>query len=282
MFHRTTGSHLINTPDSTFRLNKFISDTGLCSRREADRLIEEGRVRVNGQPAQLGARVTTQDRIEVNGKPLGQRSVPVYLAYYKPTGVVCTTDEAEPDNITRAVNYPERIFPIGRLDKYSEGLILLTNDGDIVNKILRAGNAHEKEYLVTVDRPLTEVALEAMRQGIPMMGTVTQPCQVTRKGAETCRIVLTQGLNRQIRRMCEYLDYRVMRLTRVRIMHLNTQGLKPGQWRKLTEDEVSELEKRLLNSSKTKEASLPKVRRPLFVDRTSQPKTERKIWKRPR
>jgi len=239
------------------RLNKFISDTGICSRREADRLIEQGLVQVNGRVAVHGEKVAAQDQVTIDGRPLRARPEIVYLAYYKPVGVVSTTDLAEPDNIISAINYPQRIFPVGRLDKYSEGLILLTNEGDAVNKILRAGNAHEKEYRVTVDRPLEEHDLRKMREGIPMLGTVTQPCRVEALDATSFRIVLTQGLNRQIRRMCEFLGYRVLRLIRTRIMHLQVGRLRPGQWRQLAASEVAGLDERLRHSSKTREASLP-------------------------
>lgn len=237
-------------------------------------------MRVNGRVAALGDRVVPEDNITVDGKPLRSRPATIYLAYYKPTGIVSTTDEAEPDNIIQAIGYPERIFPVGRLDKYSEGLILLTNDGDIVNKILRAGNAHEKEYLVTVDKPLTDAALQRMRSGIPMLGTVTQPCRVNPAGITTFRIVLQQGLNRQIRRMCEFLGYRVLRLTRIRIMHLTTENLRAGQWRKLSAQEIDLLERSLLHSSKTREASLPRDRRPAAPDRSAS--QTKKQWKRPR
>lgn len=239
---------MTTTPTGT-RLNKFISETGVCSRREADRLIEEGRVTVNGQVAGLGVRVTAADRIAVNGKPLAAKPRRVFLAYHKPVSVTCTTDRRDPDNIVDAVGYPERIFPVGRLDKMSEGLIFLTNDGDCVNKILRAGNAHEKEYVVTVSHPLTREFVEAMAGGVPILGTVTKPCHVFPQDRYTFRIVLTQGLNRQIRRMCEQLGNHVSRLKRVRIMNIKLNELRPGQWRRLTAGEEETLQHALAGST---------------------------------
>ncbi len=240
------------------RLNKFISETGIVSRREADRLIEEGAVKVNGRRAEMGMRVTDADRVTVRGKPLRAKPRPVYLLYNKPVGVTCTTDPADPTNIVDAVNYPERIFPIGRLDKPSQGLILLTNDGDIVNKILRAGNAHEKEYQVRVDRPIDQAFIERMGAGIPILGTMTQPCPVRQTGPNSFTIVLTQGLNRQIRRMTEYLGYEVTYLKRVRLMNIHLAGLSSGQWRELGADEMATLDAMLGDSRKTEDASLPK------------------------
>lgn len=222
------------------RLNKFISETGLCSRREADARIEAGRVTINGVVATLGTQVKEGDVVCVDGKPVGGAEKHVYIALNKPVGVVCTTDREIPGNITDFVGYRERIFPIGRLDKDSEGLILLTNNGDIVNEILRVENAHEKEYVVTVDRAVTEIFLNGMASGVRILGTVTKPCKVTRVGPATFRIVLTQGLNRQIRRMCSFFGYKVLRLQRVRIINLTLEGLglKTGKWRELKYDEV--------------------------------------------
>lgn len=220
------------------RLNKFISETGLCSRREADARIEAGRVTINGVVATLGTQVKEGDVVCVDGKPVGGEQKHVYIALNKPVGVICTTDREIPGNITDFVNYRERIFPIGRLDKESEGLILLTNNGDIVNEILRVENAHEKEYVVTVDRPVTEIFLNGMASGVRILGTVTRPCKVTRVAPATFRIVLTQGLNRQIRRMCSFFGYKVLRLQRVRIINLTLDGLKTGQWRELKDAEV--------------------------------------------
>jgi 23S rRNA pseudouridine2604 synthase len=240
---------------SDTRLNKFISETGIVSRREADRLIEEGAVKVNGRRAEMGMRVTDADRITVRGKPLRAKPRPVYLVYNKPVGVTCTTDPADPTNIVDAVNYPQRIFPIGRLDKPSQGLILLTNDGDIVNKILRAGNANEKEYQVRVDRPINQAFIDRMGAGIPILGTVTNRCTVRQTGANSFTIVLTQGLNRQIRRMTEYLGYEVTYLRRVRLMNIHLAKLTPGQWRELSGKEMATLESMLGDSSKTEDAS---------------------------
>ncbi|HEY0939293.1 MAG TPA: 23S rRNA pseudouridine(2604) synthase RluF [Steroidobacter sp.] len=220
------------------RLNKYISETGLCSRREADARIEAGRVTINGVVATLGMQVNDGDVVCVDGKPVGAAQKHVYIALNKPVGVVCTTDREIPGNITDFVGYPERIFPVGRLDKDSEGLILLTNNGDIVNEILRVENAHEKEYIVTVDRPVTEIFLNGMASGVRILGTVTRPCRVKRVGPATFRIILTQGLNRQIRRMCSFFGYKVLRLQRVRIINLTLDGLKTGQWRTLSDSEV--------------------------------------------
>lgn len=223
------------------RLNKYISETGICSRREADRLIETGQVTVNGQRAELGTQVEDGDDVRVRGRPLGEKKKSTYIALNKPVGVTCTTDLRDPDNIIDFIGYPERIFPIGRLDKDSEGLILLTNNGDIVNEILRAEHNHEKEYIVMVDRPVTAEFLRAMSAGVPILDTVTQPCKVSHVAKNTFRIILTQGLNRQIRRMCEYFGYNVRRLQRVRIINVTLGGLKVGQCRYLTQEELTDL-----------------------------------------
>ncbi len=223
------------------RLNKYISETGICSRREADRLIETGQVTVNGLRAELGTQVEDGDDVRVRGKPLGEKKKSTYIALNKPVGVTCTTDQRDPDNIIDFIGYPERIFPIGRLDKDSEGLILLTNNGDIVNEILRAEHNHEKEYIVMVDRPITPEFLRSMSAGVPILDTVTQPCKVSHVSKNTFRIILTQGLNRQIRRMCEYFGYNVRRLQRVRIINVTLGNLKVGQCRYLTQDELTDL-----------------------------------------
>ncbi|MFA5937886.1 MAG: 23S rRNA pseudouridine(2604) synthase RluF [Sinimarinibacterium sp.] len=220
------------------RLNKFISETGICSRREADSWIEQGRVTVNGQTAALGTQVETGDDVRVDGKPVGQSKKNVYIALNKPVGITCTTERHIAGNIVDFVGHTERIFPIGRLDKDSEGLILLTNDGDIVNDILRAEHDHEKEYIVTVDRPLTPEFLKGMGGGVRILDTVTKPCIVTPVGRNSFRIILTQGLNRQIRRMCEVFGYTVRRLQRVRIINVHLGALKVGQWRDLTVPEL--------------------------------------------
>lgn len=221
------------------RLNKFISETGVCSRREADAWIEAGRVQVNGAVATLGTQVTEADRVLVDGKPVGRRQQKhVYIALNKPVGITSTTELHVRGNIIDFVGHRERIFPIGRLDKDSDGLILLTSNGDIVNEILRAENQHEKEYVVTVDKPLTDDFLRGMGAGVPILGTVTQPCRLWKIAPRTFRIVLTQGLNRQIRRMCEHFGYEVRRLQRVRIINIELGGLKVGQWRDLTQAEL--------------------------------------------
>ncbi len=223
------------------RLNKYISETGVCSRREADKWIEAGRVTLNGQAASLGTQVAEGDEVRIDGDSIGVKKKQVYIALNKPVGIICTTEAHIEDNIIDHVGYPERIFPVGRLDRDSEGLILLTNDGDIVNEILRSENNHEKEYLVTVDRPITDLSLRMMADGVKIMGEVTKPSKVARLDAQSFRIILTQGLNRQIRRMCSALGYKAQRLQRVRIMNIHLGNLQPGQWRHLTPAEVAGL-----------------------------------------
>ncbi|AZI55655.1 23S rRNA pseudouridine(2604) synthase RluF [Epilithonimonas vandammei] len=234
------------------RINKYLSEVGFCSRREADRLLEEGRITINGMIPELGTKVSDEDEIFVDGKSIKKVEEEfVYIAFNKPVGIVCTTDtKREKNNIVDYINHPKRIFPIGRLDKPSEGLILLTSDGDIVNKILRAKNNHEKEYYVRVNKPITEKFLEKMRNGVPILDTVTKKCEVEKIDTMNFRIVLTQGLNRQIRRMCEHLDYEVKKLKRVRIMNIKLD-LPVGKWRDLTPQEVNELNGLLEDSSKT-------------------------------
>ncbi len=234
------------------RINKFLSEAGYCSRRAADKLLEEGRITVNGKVPVTGTKVTDDDIVEVDGKPITvNKEEFVYLAFNKPVGIVCTTDvEKEKNNIIDYINYPKRIFPIGRLDKPSQGLIFLTNNGDIVNKILRAGNNHEKEYIVNVDRPITPDFIHRMSNGIPILDTVTKKCKVEQTGKTQFKIQLTEGLNRQIRRMCKHLNYKVTKLKRVRIMHINLD-VPVGQWRYLKPHEISQLNNLLLNSSKT-------------------------------
>ena len=214
-------------------LNKYVAATGICSRREADRWIEAGRLTINGQTAVKGNRVAEGDEVRLDGQPLGKRPQKIYLAFHKPAGVTCTTDAKDPDNIVDYLNYPERIFPVGRLDKASTGLIFLTNDGDVVNEVLRVENEHEKEYIVTVDRPVDQRFLQRMANGVPILGTKTNPCRIERLGHRSFRIVLTQGLNRQIRRMCEYLGYRVLTLKRIRIMDVELGDLPVGAYREL-------------------------------------------------
>ena len=237
------------------RLNKAISETGFCSRREVDRLIETGKVKVNGEVAGLGVQVTSNDRIEVDGQLVTKEVPNIYLAFHKPVGITCTTDTSKKDNIVDFINFPERIFPIGRLDKPSEGLLFMTNDGDIVNKILRAGNNHEKEYIVNVNRKITKTFIRQMSNGVPILDTVTRKCRVERINDFTFNIVLTQGLNRQIRRMCSHLGYEVTRLKRVRIMNIELGNLKRGEYRHFTPDELKEINRLVANSSKTEEAS---------------------------
>ncbi len=229
------------TNDNSISLNKFISQTGICSRRAADKWIDAGKVKINGMVAKKGNRVGENDTVTIDGKPLKNKPKQVYIALHKPPGITCTTDLKDKTNIIDFINYPKRIFPIGRLDKPSTGLILLTNDGDIVNDILRVENNHEKEYLVTVNRPITPQFIKRMSNGIPILGTKTKKCVVERRGKMGFKIILTQGLNRQIRRMCEFLDYRVVTLKRVRIMNIHLGDLKMGRWRDLTAKEFQAL-----------------------------------------
>lgn len=241
--------------EASISLNKFISGTGICSRREADQWIEAGRVTINHQATKKGNRVFEGDEVHIDGKLLQAKPQTIYLAFNKPVGIVCTTDPKEPKNIIDYINHPQRLFPIGRLDKPSEGLIFLTNDGDIVNKILRAGNEHEKEYIVRVNRPITSQFIKKMSQGIPILGTRTQKCQVEKISKFIFRIILTQGLNRQIRRMCEFLGYEVVKLKRVRIMNVHLNNLKIGEWRNLNPTEMNLIQRKIRRSSKTEEAS---------------------------
>jgi 23S rRNA pseudouridine2604 synthase len=222
------------------RLNKYLSETGMCSRREADAWIASGRVSINGRRAELGTQVTETDEVRVDNRVVGtrQKKKKIYICLNKPVGITCTTEHGVKDNIVDFISHEERIFPIGRLDKESEGLILLTNNGDIVNEILRSENSHEKEYLVTVDKPVTDAFLAGMSSGVRILDTKTKPCKVSRLGRHEFRIILTQGLNRQIRRMCEVFGYNVKRLQRVRIVNIKLGGLKAGRWRNLTEAEL--------------------------------------------
>lgn len=244
------------------RLNKFIAETGFCSRREADKLIEEGRVTINGVVPEMGTKVSPDDEIRVDGKLIVEKHEKmIYLAFNKPTGIECTTNLEVRNNIVDYINYPKRIFPIGRLDKASEGLIFMTNDGDIVNKILRARNNHEKEYTVTVNKPITDRFIQRMGNGIPILDTVTKKCKVEQISKYTFKIILTQGLNRQIRRMAEYLGYEVTALKRIRIINISLD-VPVGRYRDLTDAEIKELNQLIEPSSKTEEASLPKVESP--------------------
>jgi 23S rRNA pseudouridine2604 synthase len=234
------------------RINKYLSEIGYCSRRAADKLIEAGRVKVNGVVPEMGTKVGETDEISIDNKVIYNRHIkPVYIAFNKPIGIVCTTDRGvEKDNIIDYIGYPTRIFPIGRLDKPSEGLIFLTNDGDIVNKILRARNNHEKEYIVTVNKPITKDFITQMGNGIPILDTITRKCVVEQINRFDFKIILTQGLNRQIRRMCEYLNYDVHKLKRIRIMNVELD-IPEGKWRDLTKNELSEINKLVENSAKT-------------------------------
>lgn len=254
--------------EDSISLNKYISSSGLCSRREADQLIKLGKVKINGKETTKGNRVLPDDVVTVNGKQVTPPKGNVYIVYNKPKGIVCTSDPKEPKNIISAINYPERLIHIGRLDKQSQGLILLSSDGNIVNKILRAGNQHEKEYIVTVDKEIDKQFISKMSKGIPILGTVTKKCKVELLNEYTFSIILTQGLNRQIRRMCEYLGYEVSRLERIRIMNIEIGNLNQGGWRKLTPKEVSEILELVADSTKTEEASYDKNRK--------------KKWSRPR
>ncbi|HEY9169390.1 MAG TPA: 23S rRNA pseudouridine(2604) synthase RluF [Lutibacter sp.] len=243
------------TNENSVNLNKYISSTGICSRREAEKWIVDGCVTINNKPTQLGNRVFEGDVVKINGKPLNAKPKTLYIAFNKPVGIVCTTDLKEPKNIVDFIKHPQRLFPVGRLDKPSQGLIFMTNDGDIVNKILRAGNNHEKEYIVSVRQPITSEFIQKMGSGLPILDTITKKCKVTKLNDYSFNIVLTQGLNRQIRRMCDYLNYEVTSLKRIRIMNVNLAGLKVGEWRELTEKEMFEINNMISVSSKTEEAS---------------------------
>ena len=238
------------------RLNKYISETGFCSRREADKLIEQGRVKIDGLKATTGMKVSKGQSVSIDGKPLKVENELVYIALNKPVGITCTTESKIKGNIVDFINHEKRIFPIGRLDKDSQGLIFMTNDGDIVNKILRAGNNHEKEYIVTVNKPITHEFIKGMSNGVPILGTVTKKCLVKKESKNSFRIILTQGLNRQIRRMCEYFGHEVKKLERIRIMNVSLGNLKMGSWRYLTKKELAEINRLTENSSKTEEASI--------------------------
>jgi 23S rRNA pseudouridine2604 synthase len=237
------------------RLNKYIAESGFCSRRQADAFIESGRVKIDGKPAPMGMKVREGQKVTVDNRPIRVEEELVYLVLNKPTGITCTTEKHVRGNIVHFVNHDKRIFPIGRLDKESQGLIFLTNDGDIVNKVLRAGNNHEKEYIVTVNKAITNDFLKAMGNGVPILGTVTKECKVTREGRTVFRIVLTQGLNRQIRRMCGYFDYEVTKLERVRIMNISLGKLPEGKWRDMTKKELLAIKRLTDGSVKTEEAS---------------------------
>ena len=233
------------------RLNKYLSDTGVCSRREADRLVEEGKILVDGVQATLGMQVTAEQEILVNGKKVEREEKKILLVFHKPRGVECTTSPKVKNNVISYIGYPIRVYYVGRLDKDSEGLLLLTNEGELVNKIMRAGNCHEKEYVVTVDKPITREFIQKMKDGVPVLGTVTRKCQVFQTGKRTFQIILTQGMNRQIRRMCEYLGYRVKRLKRVRVMNICLGDLPVGKYREATAEEMQVLREMIRDSSET-------------------------------
>ncbi len=225
------------------RINKYLSDRGICSRREADRLVDEGRILINGHRAQMGERILSQDTVVVDGKTVSGETTgkKVIIAYNKPRGIVCTSEKREKHNIIKAIGYPVRIYPIGRLDKDSNGLILLTNDGSVVNRLMRARYHHEKEYEVMVDKPFNDAFLKGMGDGVPILDTVTRPCKIRKTGEKSFNIILTQGLNRQIRRMCEYFGYKVITLKRVRILNIELGDLKEGSYRELSDTEIQSL-----------------------------------------
>lgn len=261
------------------RINKFLSEVGYCSRREADKLLEQGRITINGKIPELGTKVLPTDEVRVNGQLVTEKEEPkIYLAVNKPVGIECTTNQSVRGNIVDFVNYPERIFPVGRLDKDSEGLIIMTNDGDIVNKILRARNNHEKEYIVTVNKTITDRFIQRMGAGVPILDTVTKECRVEKISSTTFRIFLTQGLNRQIRRMCEYFDYEVVALKRIRIMNISLD-VPVGKYREITKAEMDELNRLIGDSTKTEEGSLPKTDKPL-VNKNPAPTKDRKDFKK--
>ncbi|SFN93038.1 23S rRNA pseudouridine2604 synthase [Paenimyroides ummariense] len=261
------------------RINKFLSEVGFCSRREADKLLEQGRITINGKIPELGTKVLPTDEVRVNGTLVTEKEEPkIYLAVNKPAGIECTTNQSVRGNIVDFINYPKRIFPVGRLDKDSEGLIIMTNDGDIVNKILRARNNHEKEYIVTVNKTITDRFIQRMSAGVPILDTVTKECRVEKISSTTFRIFLTQGLNRQIRRMCEYFDYTVVALKRIRIINISLD-VPVGKYREITKAEMDELNRLIGDSTKTEEGSLPKTDKPL-VNKNPAPTKDRKDFKK--
>ncbi|ARU95560.1 23S rRNA pseudouridine(2604) synthase RluF [Tatumella citrea] len=278
--------------NSSTRLNKYISESGICSRRDADRYIEQGNVFINGKRAAVGDQVYAGDVVKVNGQLIEPRNEEdlVLIALNKPVGIISTTEDSEKDNIVDFVNHSKRVFPIGRLDKDSQGLIFLTNHGDLVNKILRAGNDHEKEYVVTVNKPITDEFIQGMSAGVPMLGTVTKKCKVKKEAPMVFRITLVQGLNRQIRRMCQHFGFEVTKLERVRIMNVSLKGLPPGEWRDFTDDELIELFRLLENSTsldpaekknkpKTAAKKSPSANRP--ADKPATPPPARKRFNQP-
>lgn len=265
------------------RINKFLSESGFCSRREADKLLEQGRITINGIVPELGTKVSSEDEIRVDGKLIRENhEKPIYLAFHKPIGIECTTNQKVRNNIVDYINYPKRIFPIGRLDKDSEGLIFMTNDGEIVNKILRARNNHEKEYIVTVNRQITDRFIEKMGNGVPILDTITKKCKVEQISKNIFRIILTQGLNRQIRRMCNYLGYEVTALKRTRIINISLD-IPNGRYRDLSDIEIKQLLQLIEPSSKTEEASIPeevKVAVPNSIKDSSKIQSKKIVSKR--
>jgi 23S rRNA pseudouridine2604 synthase len=261
--------------NGSIRLNKYISDSGLCSRREADRFIENGNVLLNGKKAKIGDQVFPKDKVLVNGQKIDpqEKDDTILIAFNKPVGITSTTETSTKDNIIDYVNHSQRIFPIGRLDKDSQGLIFLTNNGDIVNKILRAGNKHEKEYLVTVDKPITDTFIEGMANGVDILGETTKKCKVTKESPFIFRIILIQGLNRQIRRMCEVFGYDVIKLERIRIMNISLKGIPLGEWRELSEKELDGISQKLEKSKSTdsKSNSKPKPEKTKDIKKNPKP-----------
>ena len=258
------------------RLNKFISDSGVCSRREADKYIEQGHVFVNGRRASVGTQISKHDKVTLNGNLIEAKQGTdfAFLAFNKPVGIISTTEIGVKDSIIDYIGYHERIFPIGRLDKESQGLIFLTNNGDMVNKILRAGNKHEKEYVVTVNKPITDEFILKMGAGVPILGEMTKKCKVVKESVFSFRIVLVQGLNRQIRRMCEHFDYEVVKLERIRIMNISLKGLPLGEWRQLQPEEISQIMTAIENSSSTEEASINKGKKPEIRTKSQEPRAK--------
>ena len=262
------------------RINKFLSEAGVCSRREADRQIEAGNVTIDGIVAEMGSRVMPGQSVCFNGKPVAKEEEMILLAFHKPVGIVCTAEKREKNNVIDYINYPKRIYPVGRLDKDSEGLLLLTNNGEIVNKMMRSGNMHEKEYIVTVNKPVTESFIRGMAGGVPLveLNTTTRKCKVEQIGKKQFRIILTQGLNRQIRRMCEYFGYRVEKLVRTRIMNIELGDLEAGKYREVTAEEYKKLQALIKYSSN--DTVKPVVRKPVSKPKVTKPTVEKKPEKR--
>lgn len=267
----------MSTDNSTSTsLNKYISEAGICSRREADKIIKANRVTINGELAKTGNRVEEGDEVAIDGKPVQGKEAPIYLAFNKPVGITCTGDERVEGNIIDYIKFPKRIFYVGRLDKFSQGLIFLTNDGDVVNKVLRAGNQHEKEYLVQVNKPITSTFIQNMSNGVPILDTMTKRCFVEKVSQYEFRMILTQGLNRQIRRMCEYFGYHVTRLIRLRVMHIELGNLGDGEWRYFTDAEV----KQLMKMTEASENLSPAMKAAQLRPHQTKPKPRNKFKRR--